>query len=117
LLIISLLLAVFRGNLLNIVAAANIGYLVVFILLGVGAILAYRTIAPTCLQRAIVLALGVFVFVGNMLLLLIGGWQWGAQVFWIGLALLFTFLPFYGWAGVLALRARRPERRATGAQA
>jgi amino acid transporter len=92
-----LLLAIFRHDIVRVVAAANVGYLVVFILLPLAYVLVRRRSrerAPFHLPRLFVpLALAIAAF--NALLFVVGGLQWGAKVLAIGIALTLTFLPFY----------------------
>ncbi len=91
------LLAVFRGDIVSVVAAANVGYLVVFTLLPPAYILIRRRNEPT---QGVHLAapfvpiaalLGLF----NGVLLIVGGIQWGPGVAGVGALLTLTFLPFY----------------------
>ena len=103
-----LLLAIFGSDIVRVVAAANVGYLVVFILLPLAYLLARRRSrerAPFQLPGLFgPLALAIAAF--NALLLVAGGLQWGAGVLAIGIALTLTFLPFYLLRGY--------QRRASG---
>lgn len=92
-----LLLAIFGGDIVDVVAAANVGYLVVFVLLPLAYVLVRRraaTAAPFTLPGVFVpIALAIAAF--NALLFAVGGAQWGGKVVGIGIALTLTFLPFY----------------------
>jgi amino acid transporter len=94
-----LLLVVFRGAIVNVVAAANVGYLIVFILLPIAYIFIKKRSA---LQNSgifhlpnvfIPIALGITLF--NTVLLVIGGMQWGYLVMGVGFLLILAFIPFY----------------------
>jgi amino acid transporter len=100
------LLAIFRDDVVDVVASANVGYLLVFVLLPLAFILvrrgdtgARRGFTPPPLM--VVVAGGVLAF--NVVLLVVGGIQWGPGVMAVGLLLVLTFLPFH----VLARLARR----------
>jgi len=92
-----LLLAIFGGDIVGVVAAANVGYLVVFILLPLAYVLVRRraaTRAPFHLPGFFTpLAIAIAAF--NVLLFVVGGSQWGGKIMGIGIALTLTFLPFY----------------------
>jgi amino acid transporter len=92
-----LLLAIFRSDIVRVVAAANVGYLVVFILLPLAYVLVRRRAqarAPFQLPAVFVpVALAIAAF--NAILFMVGGFQWGVEVMGIGVALTLTFLPFY----------------------
>jgi amino acid transporter len=91
------LLALFGTDVVSVVAAANVGYLVVFILLPLAYVLVRRRAtarAPFQLPGVFVpLALAIAAF--NAFLFVVGGAQWGGKIVGIGLALTLTFLPFY----------------------
>ena len=101
------LLAIFGSDIISVVAAANVGYLIVFILLPLAYVLirrGARSRAPFQLP-AIFTPLALVIAAFNALLLVIGGAQWGGKIIGIGLALTLTFLPFY------LLRQRDRARR------
>lgn len=104
------LLLIFRGDIVDVVAAANVGYLVVFALLPVAYVLVRRRAAePAPFQLpGIFVPLALVIAVFNAALLVYGGAQWGMKVVGVGVALVATFLPFY-----LLRRARHAGGRAT----
>jgi amino acid transporter len=93
------LLLIFRGDIVGVVAAANVGYLVVFALLPVAYVLVRRRavgLSSFALPGVFVpLAWGLAAF--NAVLLVYGGAQWGAKVVGTGVALVLTCLPLYWW--------------------
>jgi amino acid transporter len=91
------LLAIFKDDVVNVVAAANVGYLLVFIILPVAYVLVrtrlggYATFSlpPFMVPIALaILALNVTIFI-------VGGSQWGPRVITVGLFLVLTFVPFH----------------------
>jgi amino acid transporter len=95
-LVIGVMLAVFGADVVEIVAAANVGYLVVFVLLPVAYVRLRAQVPerPGALRLgrgAQVLAWALAVF--NALLLLVGGTQWGARVMVTGTALVLLIVP------------------------
>lgn len=93
------LLAIFGDQLLSLVAAANVGYLVTFLVL-IPAYLMLRNKRhpdvklPFKLPKAmnpVIVAILVF----NWILILVGGPQWGSTVMVTGSAIMLTFVPFY----------------------
>jgi amino acid transporter len=93
------LLLLFRGDIVGVVAAANVGYLVVFALLPVAYVLVRRRAAgPAPFQLpGIFVPLALVIAAFNAALLVYGGAQWGAKVLGVGGLLVATFLPFYLW--------------------
>jgi amino acid transporter len=92
------LLAIFRQNIVNVVAAANVSYLVVFALLP-AAYLAIRKrerpahgtrVLPRFMDTVARAALAL-----NVALLVVGGLQWGTTVVGVGIALMIASMPFY----------------------
>ena len=92
------LLAVFRENIVNVVAAANVSYMVVFVLLP-AAYLAIRkrerSASDTRTLPRFMDVVARAVFVLNSALLVVGGLQWGATVVGVGIALMIASMPFY----------------------
>jgi amino acid transporter len=99
-LVIITMLLVFGTDVVNVVAAANVGYLVVFVILPFAYLMlrkmpggragAYR------LPKAwVAIAIGIAVF--NAVLLVVGGVQWGASVMGIGIGVSAAILPI-SWA-------------------
>jgi amino acid transporter len=109
--VITTMLVVFGTNVVNVVAAANVGYLVVFILLPC-AYLALRgksdgsspdsgnpdgTGGVTRLGRwAVPLAIGLAAF--NLVLLVYGGSQWGWTVMTVGIGISLAIVPAAAWS-------------------
>lgn len=92
-----LLLALFGGDIVSVVAAANVGYLVVFVLLPLAYVLVRRAAgrATAFALPAVFVPLALAIAGFNALLFVVGGVQWGGKVLGIGIALTLTFLPFY----------------------
>ncbi|HEX6074505.1 MAG TPA: APC family permease [Micromonosporaceae bacterium] len=101
-LIITLLLIVFRDSIVDVVASANIGYVVVFVLLPVTYLLLGRSSriggesGATLSRRSprhpmALLAMALIVI--NVVLLVWGGLQWGLQVVLVGLGVLLLIVP------------------------
>lgn len=92
-----LLLALFRSDIVSVVAAANVGYLVVFALLRIAYLLVRWRGAPTAGVRlpAIFVPIAALLALFNGALLIVGGAQWGLEVTGVGAFLTLTFLPFY----------------------
>jgi amino acid transporter len=92
------LLLIFKADVVNVVAAANFGYLIVFVLLPVSYVVKrmdrQSPVATFNLPGLLTPVAGV-IFVFNSLLLVVGGIQWGWKVVTVGVFLVLTFLPFY----------------------
>jgi amino acid transporter len=92
------LLVIFKDNIVNLIAASNIGYITVFILLS-PTYIALRRRQPN-LPRPYKLP-GVFVPIAvaccvfNVVVTLIGAPQLGASVVWTGVIIMFAVVPFY----------------------
>jgi amino acid transporter len=94
--VIITMLLVFGTDVVNVVAAANVGYLVVFVVLPFaylvlrkvpdGRVGAYRLPKPW-----VAIAVGIAVF--NAVLLVVGGPQWGLSVMLIGIGVSLAILP------------------------
>lgn len=91
------LLAIFGSDIVSVVAAANVGYLIVFILLPLAYVLVRRAAgrAASFALPAIFVPVALAIAGFNALLFVAGGFQWGGKVIGIGIALTLTFLPFY----------------------
>ncbi len=97
-----LLLVVFKDNVINMVGASTIGYLLVWMILPIAYILLRRDAAhadrPFKLPAFFVPLAALFA-VFNTVLLFVGGFQWGGwaitQPFVMGFLIMFTFVPFY----------------------
>ncbi|XRQ09898.1 APC family permease [Actinomadura welshii] len=115
-LIMVALLSVFGTNVVNIVAAAAVGYVVVFVLLPLAYLVLQRSPegrpgAFRLPRRAAGLAVGLFLL--NLLVLVVGGSLWGPKVMGVGLVLTFAIVP----VSALTRRARRRAEAAAGPQA
>jgi amino acid transporter len=92
------LLAIFRTEIVNLVAASNVGYLLPFMMVAPAfIILRYRkpeAFRPYRLPRLFI-PLAALVTVFNWSLFFLGGFQWGIAVMATGLGLMLTFIPFY----------------------
>jgi amino acid transporter len=100
------LLAVFRDDVVDVVASANVGYLLVFVLVPLAFILVRRRDTaerPWFLLRPFPVAVAWAVLAFNLVLLVFGGLQWGLGVMALGLLLVLSFLPCH----VLARLRRR----------
>ena len=97
-----LLLVVFKDNVINMVGASTIGYLLVWMILPIAYIILRRDAShadrPFKLPAFFVPLAGLFA-VFNTVLLFVGGFQWGGfaltQPFVMGFLIMFTFVPFY----------------------
>jgi len=98
--VIATMLVVFGTEVVNVVAAANVGYLIVFILLPIAYLVLRRmpggrSDARLLSRRWAAVAVGLVVF--NAVLLIVGGLQWGASVMLVGLGVSLSILPI-SWA-------------------
>jgi amino acid transporter len=104
------LLAIFGDNVVNVVAAANVGYLLVFVLLPLAYILVRvraRGRHPGLTLPAFMVPVATVILVFNGIVLVVGGSQWGPGVVAVGGLLVLSFLPFH-------LRARWRRMEAAG---
>ncbi len=101
-LITLLLLVVFKDNVINMVGASTVGYMMVWMILPIAYILLRRD--PSHANRpfklpAIFIPLAAVFAVFNAILLFVGGFQWGGFTptgpFVLGFLIMFTFVPFY----------------------
>jgi amino acid transporter len=105
--VIAAMLLVFGSNVIDMVAAANISYLIVFILMPI-AYLRLRA-HPAESSSAFRLAgwarpVAAFLAAFNLVLLLVGGWQWGSRVMMVGVALTLLIIPVSGYTRSRAMR-------------
>jgi amino acid transporter len=112
--VIGVMLLVFGTNVVNVVAAANVGYLIVFVLLPVAFLVlrGHPGGRPGSLRLprpAVGLAVALALF--NLVLLVFGGLQWGVTVMSIGLGVSLLILP------ISALSRRAWRRRDSAARA
>ncbi len=92
------LLAIFKTEIVNLVAASNVGYLLPFMMIAPAFIL-LRLRSPE-LHRpfrlpGFFIPLAVLVTAFNWVLFFVGGFQWGASVMATGVGMMLTFIPFY----------------------
>ena len=102
------LLAIFRDDVVDVVASANVGYLLVFVLLPLAFVLVRRRSGEAhagFVLPPFMVAAASLVFAFNLVLLVAGGTQWGPEVMAVGLLLVLTFVPFH----VRARRTARPD--------
>jgi amino acid transporter len=98
--VIGVMLTVLGSDVLDFVAAANVGYLVVFVLMPIAYIALGRRVpagsTPFRLGRwAQPMAAGLAAF--NAALLVLGGWQWGPRVMVTGTVLVLLIIPISLW--------------------
>jgi amino acid transporter len=104
--VILALLLFFGTNVVDVVAAANFGYLVVFVIMPIAFLALQARTADRRSPRALALsALAVFLIAFNAVLLIVGGAQWGSKVMVIGSAVMLLIIP-------IALLRRWQDRRA-----
>lgn len=105
--VIGIMLLLFGTQVVNVVAAANVGYLIVFILLPIAYLSLRRSPAGqqggVRLGRSFI-AVAVLLAVFNAVLLVGGGIQWGAEVMLVGVGVSLLILP------ISALTARWRRR-------
>ena len=92
------LLIIFKDNIVNLIAASNVGYMIVWMLLPIGYIMLRfqqpGTPRPFNLSNAFIpVAVAVCLF--NWFLMFVGGLQWGKQVMVTGTIIQLMFIPFY----------------------
>jgi amino acid transporter len=90
------LLAIFRENVVHLVAAANVGYLMVFVLLPISYVLVRKREKPPDGVRPLpsfMTGAAHVVLVVNVLLLVVGGAQWGGVVMGVGVLLVAAGVP------------------------
>jgi amino acid transporter len=106
-LVITIMLVTFGTNVVDQVAAANFGYLLVFVLLPVAYLVLRRRPGGFGRSRLLAaLAIGLCAF--NGILLVFGGWQWGGHVVLVGLAVSLLIVPvslLTRWLGARRLPA------------
>lgn len=100
------LLLFFGTEVVEVVAAANFGYLVVFVIMPIAfLVLQARTVGRRSVRTMALAALAVFLLVFNAVLLVVGGSQWGSKVMLIGSVVMLLIIP-------IALLRRRQDTRA-----
>jgi amino acid transporter len=105
--VIALLIGIFGTNVINVVAAANVGYLVVFIILPLAFVVIRLRRSSAGGELAMprwMTQVAVLFAIANAALLLIGGIIWGTKVWLTGVVVLLVFFP-------LAMVRRREDAR------
>lgn len=120
------MLLIFRGNIVNLIAASNVGYLIVFLLLVPAFIILRRTQPDTPRPFKLpdlFVPIAVLITVFNLCLMFIGGPQWDATpvatvhgvnltVMGVGIAIMLLLFPFYLYRRVV--QDRRPQMAMAG---
>jgi amino acid transporter len=94
------LLSLFGADVVNVVAAANIGYLVVFILLPLSFLAVRarrRRQGQPLVLRPVWTVVGVALVAANAALLVVGGALWGTKVWLTGAVILSLIFPLMIW--------------------
>src|SRR5258708_551147 len=103
------LLLIFKDNIVNLIAASNIGYITVFILLS-PAYIALRRRQPNLPRPyklpGIFVPIAAAVFVFNVVITLIGAPQLGASVVWTRVIIMLGVVPFYPYPSLSQDRRR-----------
>lgn len=102
-LIIVALLLVFGTRVVDVVAAANFGYVFVFVILPLGYLLLGGRARGRSPMRPARRRLAIALFLFNAVLLLVGGLQWGSTVALTGVLVMSLIVPLY----LLSRRQRR----------
>lgn len=109
--VIVIMLAIFGTNVVNVIASAAVGYLVVFLLLPLAYIVLRRSRGQdrdTFQLRRGGVALATVLFVFNLIVLVVGGSRWGIEVIGVGLAITLAIVPI-SLLTRLARRGRQPQ--------
>jgi amino acid transporter len=111
--VIGLMLLAFGDGVVNVVAAANVPYMVVFILMPI----AYLSLSkspdgdPEAARLPGGFRLVAAALIGfNVVVLTVGGWQWGPQVMTVGAGLALAIVPISWLTRRAAARASTPPR-------
>jgi amino acid transporter len=92
------LLIIFQANIINLIAASNVGYLLVYLLLLPAYIILRRTQPDVYRSFKLPIAfvgVAAFLTVYNFILFTVGGFQWGWTVWGPGIGIMLIFVPFY----------------------
>ena len=92
------MLVIFRGNVINLIAASNVGYLLLWLLLLPAYIILRRTQPDTPRSfklPSIFVPIAAVLTVFNAFIFIVGGPQWGKQVMVTGSVVMLLFLPLY----------------------
>lgn len=114
--IIAILIGIFGTNVVNVVAAANIGYLVVFVILPLGFVVIrrYRQRAgDKLIMRRWLTPVAILFAVANAALLVAGGILWGSRVWLTGVIVLAMVFPLMLIRRLEDRRMRRDRSRSS----
>lgn len=99
-----ILLGIFKTQIVNLVAASSIGYLLPFILILPAYVILRRRekniSRPFKLPRFFS-AIAIVLMIFNVIILFAGGLQWGPTVMGTGITIILTFIPFYFFRRVI----------------
>ena len=104
------MLVIFRGNVINLIAASNVGYLLLWVLLLPAYILLRRNMpdVPRSFKLpSIFVPIAAVLTVFNAFIFVVGGPQWGAQVMITGSVVMLLFLPLYFYRRLV--QDKRPQ--------
>ena len=92
------MLLIFRGNVISLIAASNVGYLLLWLLLLPAYVILRRT-QPNAVRTfklpAIFVPIAIVLTLFNAFIFVVGGPQWGTQVMVTGSVVMLLFVPFY----------------------
>jgi amino acid transporter len=92
------LLVVFKNNIISLIAASNVGYLLVFLLL-IPAYIILRLTQPGVVRSfklpSIFVGIAALITAFNVFLFTVGGFQWGKAIWIPGTVIMLLFIPFY----------------------
>jgi amino acid transporter len=93
--VITMMFVIFGTDVVNVIASANVGYVIVFVLLPLAFLASRRREAPggTYRVRRGAKALAVLLFAINAVVLVVGGVQWGAEVVLVGAGVVALIIP------------------------
>ncbi len=110
------LLLIFKDNIVNLIAASNIGYITVFVLLS-PAYIALRKRQPNLVRPyklpGIFVPIAGAIFAFNVIITVVGAPQLGASVVWTGIVIMLGVVPLYLYRSLVQDR-RSTARLASG---
>ncbi|WP_204009527.1 APC family permease [Virgisporangium aurantiacum] len=98
--VIAVLLLIFGSDVVDVVAAANIGYLVVFVLMPLGFVIVRvrrRRAGQPLVLHPVWTGIGVAVVALNAVLLVVGAALWGVEIWLTGLIVMTLIFPLIAW--------------------
>ena len=106
--VITLMLVIFGTDVVNVIASANVGYVIVFVLLPLAFLASRRreAITPTFRVGRGAKSLAVSLFAINAIVLVVGGAQWGTEVILVGAGVVVLIIPI---SAVSRRLSRRPD--------